>query len=1070
MANSYSPSINIKRDIDNSDHLYIPTKNSIDAYETISSNFKTGVHSYNLIGSYGTGKSAFLLAFYKHLNREEKYFKAVNGQFNGCKDFHFVNIVGNYQSLTKSLSDELGVTDDEDVVYNKLKKLHTKLKKSDSCLVIIIDEFGKTLEYSAKHNPEKELYFIQKIAEYANDKNRNILFLTTLHQNFDAYSIGLEEKDRKEWEKVKGRIRELPFNEPVEQLLNLASRAIVKEFPKLKPQKISAPLINEIKKTNLFKLRNNLSNDLLKKLFPLDPLAASTLLFSLQRYGQNERSLFSYIVSLEPYGLKSFLSTSQDKFYSVSDVYDYLIYNFSYILQSRNNPDFFKWRVVSSALDRADNLMIKDVPECKSLIKTIGLLDLVHNQNATISKSFLAKYGKEILGISNTDKLLNSIVEKKILKFQKFRNSYGIFEGTDIDIEQLIATKKKQSEKLTLITDQLLNYFQADFEIAKAISYKVGTPRIFKYELSTEPIKKFEETQSEIDGTINIVFDKKTKANSLKTKRREPIVFCLINEVDKLLSILSEIYLIDKILVEEVLDKVAKEEIIAKKTALEIDLKSDLGQLIFSEKAKWYSNGKKIKIASKKDLNKYLSILSTEIYSDTPILRSEHINRSKLSGTIHGSKKNYIKALIAHWDKPQLSFEEDKFPAERSIYHSLLEESGIHKNNSGDAVFQEPTCKSYSKLWNASIEFIEKTKKGKRPISELVEMLRRRPFKLKDGFIEFWVITFLFIYRDEYALYRDGVYVPDFSFEVGELIYKKAGSYTIKAIEVDGVRLKLFNKYRLLIQKDEKKKIKNKGFQEVAKPFLTFYKQLSPYTKKTKRNLSKQTLQFREILLNAKELEKTFFDDIPKCFNYDLTTLEKNDKELKSFSSKVQKSIKELRLNDEKLLMRIKDKLSNYIGIEEDKFHLIKSKLIERYSDRIDHLLNPKQRTLLKRIESPLDEEKAWLSSISQVLIGKQTKQFSDQDELILFERIDLEFKELDALVSLAGEGIDPKTEVGIKYEIYGTDKTKKDNQIVLNKKQLREVSNLKKELSSIIKSMDKTIVEGTLLELLKSL
>ena len=133
-------------------------------------------------------------------------------------------------------------------------------------------------------------------------------------------------------------------------------------------------------------------------------------------------------------------------------------------------------------------------------------------------------------------------------------------------------------------------------------------------------------------------------------------------------------------------------------------------------------------------------------------------------------------------------------------------------------------------------------------------------------------------------------------------------------------------------------------------------------------------------------------------------------------------------------------------------------------------MLNPRQRTLLKRIESPLDEEKSWLSSISQALIGKQTKQFSDEDELILFERINKEFKELDALVSLSGEGIDPKTEVGIKYQIFGTDKTKKDNQIVLNKKQLKEVSKLKKELNSIIKSKDKTIVEGTLLELLKTI
>jgi len=1069
MANSYSPSINIKRDIDGS-HTYVPTKNSIEAYETISSNFKTGVHSYNLIGSYGTGKSAFLLAFYKHLKKEEKYFKAVNGQFNGCKEFKFLNIVGNYESIVKSLADELGVDDNEEVVYNKIKTLHSKLRKANRCLVIVIDEFGKTLEYSAKHNPEKELYFIQRLAEYANDKNRNILFLTTLHQNFDAYSIGLEEKDRKEWEKVKGRIKELPFNEPVEQLLDLASTAIVREFPKLKAKKLSNPLIKEIIETNLFKLRNNLSDKLIRNLFPLEPLAASTLLFAFQRYGQNERSLFSYVISLEPHGLKSFLSSNKNTFYSISDVYDYLVYNFSYLIQSRNNPDFFKWRVISSALDRADNLLVKNVHESKTLIKTLGLLDLMHNHTATISKSFVLKYGKEILGINSTSSILKTLEEKKILKFQRFRNSYGIFEGTDIDIEELIASKKKDIGRLTTLSEDLLNYFNADYELAKAISYTVGTPRIYKYELTTEPIKTFDESQSEIDGIINILFNKSSKPSSLKTKRNEPVVFCLINEVDKIVSMVSELHLIDKILIEEDLDKVAKQEIIAKRAVSEKELKTDLNQLIFSKNAKWYTNGKKIKIASRKELNKFLSVLTAEIYPATPVLKSEHINRSKLSGTIHGSKKNYIKALIASWDKPQLDFEDDMFPAERSIYHSLLEDSGIHRNNIDSADFSKPSDKSYSKLWSASLKFIEKTKKGKRPVSEFVDLLRKRPFKLKDGFAEFWVITFLFIHRDEYALYKDGVYIPNFSFEIGELIYKKAESFSIKAIEVDGIRLKLFNKYRSLIQKDSKKEVNDKSFQEVAKPFLVFYKQLSPYSKSSQKNLSSQTLQFRETLLNAKELEKTFFEDIPKCFSHDLKSLEKDPKKLKTFSDAVQNAIRELRLNDQNLIGRIKSNLASYLGINDDSFKKVKAKLIDRYSNRIDHLLNPKQRTLIKRIDSPLDEEKAWISSLSQALIGKQAKHFSDEDEIQLYISLNKEFKELDALVSLSGESINPKTEIAIKYQIFGTDKTKKENQIVLNKKQIKEVSKLKKELISYLKEEDKAVIEGTLLELLKSL
>ena len=1069
METNFTPSINIARDL-SSEYNYIPTQNSIDAYETISKSFKSGVHSYNLIGSYGTGKSAFLLAFYKHLKQEEEYFSPVNGQFNGCSQFKFLNVVGKYESLVKSLSEELGTDDDETTVYNKIKSLHSSLKKKKKCLVIVVDEFGKVLEYAAKNNPEKELYFIQRIAEFANDKNRNILFLTTLHQNFDAYSIGLEEKDRKEWEKVKGRIKELPFNEPVEQLLNLAASAIRHEYPKLKANSISKGLLKLIKNNNLFKLRNKVDDSLVRSLNPIDPIAASALLISLQKYGQNERSLFGFIVSNEPKGLKSFIQSEIGKFFSIENVFDYLIYNFSSFLHSKGNPDFFRWRVIHSALDKADNLLRKNQSDSKKLIKAIGLIDLLLDFNGSISKKFLEIYSKEILLIKSPIPILKELESQGIIKYQNFRKSYGLFEGTDIDVEKLIAKHVKSVGQLSSIEDHIGKYFKADYEVAKAISYKIGTPRLFEYKITIEPIKAFQEIRSDVDGIVNIVFNSKLKPSSLRTKNQEPILHCLINDTEVISNSLLQMKVIEKILSEEMLDKVARGELEAKMSYLEIDLNKTLEILSYSKIAKWYTNGKKVKIENKKQLNKNISSISEEVYLSTPTIKSEHINKSKLSGTIHSAKKNYIKALIQNWDKPRLAFEENLFPPERSIYHSLLENSGIHKNALQEAYFQKPTDKTYKKLWDASLKFIEKTKKGKRPVSEFLDLLRRRPFKLKDGLSEFWVITFLFIQRDEYALYRDGVYVPNFSFEVGELIYKKANSYSIKAIEVDGVRLKLFNKYRLLIQKEERNEIKDNGFQEVAKPFLTFYKQLSPYTKATKKNLSKQTLLFRETLLNAKELEKTFFDDIPKCFNYDLKTLEKNNKELKAFSNKVQKSIKELRLNDEQLLFRIKDMLSNYLGIAEDGIAHIKVKLKERYSNRIDHLLNPKQRTLVKRIESPLDEEKAWLSSLSQALIGKQTKQFTDEDELVLYENINKEFKDLDALVSLSEESIDPKTEVGIKYQIFGTDKSNKGNQIILNKKQLRQVSKLKKELNNIIKSKDKTIVEGTLLELLKSI
>ena len=73
---------------------------------------------------------------------------------------------------------------------------------------------------------KNELYFIQQLAEYVNDQRKNIFFITTLHQGFNGYSRNLTKTQQNEWDKVKGRLKEITFNEPVEQLLFLASERL----------------------------------------------------------------------------------------------------------------------------------------------------------------------------------------------------------------------------------------------------------------------------------------------------------------------------------------------------------------------------------------------------------------------------------------------------------------------------------------------------------------------------------------------------------------------------------------------------------------------------------------------------------------------------------------------------------------------------------------------------------------------------------------------------------------------------------------------------------------------------
>lgn len=222
----YTPSINIAQTTFNPAG-YIVTQNALGVIGNIVDSFNAGVHSFNIIGSYGTGKSNFILALEHGLQKGSKLITN-KGQFNGFIKFRFEKIVGDYASLQKVLAEHLFPTNASDNLFENLRLYFKQAEKREEFVVLVIDEFGKLLEYAAKNTPERELYLLQKFTEFINDERRNAILITTLHQNFNSYARTLTESQRNEWTKVKGRFKEIVFNEPVEQLLYLASKRIEK--------------------------------------------------------------------------------------------------------------------------------------------------------------------------------------------------------------------------------------------------------------------------------------------------------------------------------------------------------------------------------------------------------------------------------------------------------------------------------------------------------------------------------------------------------------------------------------------------------------------------------------------------------------------------------------------------------------------------------------------------------------------------------------------------------------------------------------------------------------------------
>ena len=1070
MGNNFSTSINILRDTEKDFH-YIPTPNGKQVAHQIVNDFKKGIRSFNIVGTYGTGKSSFLLALEQSVRSKKLFF---NVNFLDTPKVDFIKVVGGYSSVIQTFADLLNITTNknkQENIFSEIYNRYHSLGKGNRLLFVLIDEFGKFLEYASQHNPEDELYFIQQLAEFCNNPKYNIVFITTVHQSFESYAFSLSGQQKQEWTKVKGRFREITFNEPVEQLLFLASEYINETVEAKAGKAIIEKSLKLNINTKAFNFNKDFLHQIASKLYPLDILSANVLTLSLQRYGQNERSLFSFLESTDHTGLSKF-NKRENPFYNLACVYEYLNFNFYSFLTSKYNPDFSAWSSIRSALEEVERGFDHSINEFSKIIKTIGLLNIFSASGSTLDITFLEEYLNSSCGITNGKELIKKLEQKKIILFRGHSQRYILFEGTDLDIQTALIEAGNKISEVSDVTTLLNKYFEFSPVIAKHYSYTQGTPRFFEFKISEYPITEVPE--GEIDGYINLIFSTKLKLVELEKiseNQKEAIIYGYYRNANEIKNLLFEIEKLQRVLEENKEDKVAKRELESIISHQKILLNHYILTNLYSKSpdVKWYWKGEVKTISDKKDFNKLLSQMCHNVYDATPTFVNELVNKHKISPSIHSAKRNYFKALANNWDKENLGFEDDKFPPEKTIFLSLLKENGISPiRDNGLEVPKVKRGSSFVKLWALSEKFIAGAKSEPRGLDEFVRILSKRPFKLKQGLIDFWIPTFLFIKRDDFALFGEGGYIPNLSDENLELIAKDPQNYKIKTFDIEGVKLDIFNSYRLFLNQSKELKFDNNSFIETIKPFLTFYKQLPEYSKQTNR-LSAAAIKIRRAISTSIDPEETFFEAFPAALNFTITSLQKEKKKLQEYTNTLQASIRELRTCYDNLLQRFEDYICNEIVYEKLEFEDYKEKLQGRFKKLKKHLLLANQKTFIQRIDSQLDDKKAWLNSIAQAVVGKTLESFSDEDEIILYDKFKSLVIELDGLTNISKSDLDEEKEevIGVKIDSFFS--TIAPKIVKVPKKKEAEINEIKNQLKKKL-SGDKTLNIAALVNLLKEL
>ena len=343
---------------------------------------------------------------------------------------------------------------------------------------IVIDELGKLLEFAALHPKDSDVYLLQLLAEKSvrrGDSGSQIVFLTILHQAVERYAARLATSQQEEWKKVQGRFEDFAFIEPVNETTRLLSAAVSAELTKEEEEAASARVEKVLRQvaTPAHIDREQLS-DQLQNAAPLSPLVSLSVGPLFRRLAQNERSLFAFLSSNEPGGFLEVISRpNAGLFYELHHLFDYLLTAVGPTLLHGRDSRY--WSEAETVLHRASG----QTPHQRELIKAIALLGYVGQQiGAKADKATLAAS----LGISEAqaDKELDVLSKQKLVTYRPIQEEYVIWQGSDFDLDDWLKKARANVSDQVSVAELLSSASSLTPVIARRHAYRTGTFRFFE--------------------------------------------------------------------------------------------------------------------------------------------------------------------------------------------------------------------------------------------------------------------------------------------------------------------------------------------------------------------------------------------------------------------------------------------------------------------------------------------------------------------------------------------------------------------------------------------------------------
>ncbi|WP_107851508.1 hypothetical protein [Oceanimonas marisflavi] len=975
------------------------------ALETLFRQFsQVNQSAYTLTGPYGSGKSTIALlltgllhqdaqirnAALKVINQESKVLlddsviynsgwlqiRSVGGVSNPVDTFWSATLLAleehpNTHGLHEKYKDK--TIKDESHLVDEWETLFTEVNELVDGVLLIADEMGKSLEFINKNRGE--LHLFQDLAEVLSRIKTPVIFLGLLHQAFSEYAKDRGTKLQEEWSKIQGRYNDILYNVSTDETVALIAQSITNNDAISHSNDKHVKLVLDAladKPDRKQQLKNRLENCV-----PLHPLTALLLgPISKRRFSQNERSTFSFLNSHEQYSFQMFLkqSVNPDARYTLENLWDYLETNLEHAILG--SPDGHAWAAATESIRQASK---KEVPEkAIDVLKSIALITLFGKPANLSATEEMLLASCEVNSKAELNEYLQSLKDASCIIFRKHLSSWVIFEGSDLDIPGLIEEKiEQQGDSMEAISHVV---FSKQI-IAKGYYHKVGTLRwaeqSIAYNFSSQDAAKLIAQRNGAFSNMVLLLEHQPESALQELTQNEPTLI-LANAVnpEEIIALAKELYALELIRSDKEVGRVLQHDNVALKeyngrlTNAEEALRNAIDESF--NQSKWFNHGQ---VYSTNTLSEIVSLTASRVFSKTPVIMNELVNRNKLSGTAVSALKKLLEAMLDSEDQVNLGI--TGFPPEMSMYISCLKSTDIHASNAEDGSHWHiknlgPRLDS---LFSDAFQLLEQNPGKSIRLSEIATLWTSAPYGVTQGVIPIYMLAFLKALGQSIAFYEKnlgGEYAfitePDVDY-VHKLI-KSPQELAVKYIVLDKTESDWLQNLAVFTSSETNKEVTN-NILSVATPLVTTMHNLPNWVKNAHNFIendpehNKQIVEVRDLFLQANDPHTLLIKSLPKA-------LDPNN-ELK-FSQKIdilENCFNVLRSKHDQMLSQIKSKVKTIFPETGEELASM-CQLVEKRSGDI------RLKAFARELGKSEDGLFQWLESIIQIVVGRNKQSWNE--------------------------------------------------------------------------------------------